>query len=131
MDEHGAEIESNQYLKLKVRKGVEQTAYLNFNRFRYVGVPKVKRLNDDDLIGANRDTEVKSWFLAFSNANEYSDITLFGYFNDLSFYVALIDTTTYPLHSKEAVDRFEATLVDHVRLGKHSIGCARKMSSGI
>lgn len=131
MDKNGAEIEGNQYLKLKVRKGVEQTAYLNFNRFRYVGVPKVKRLNDDNLISANRDTEVKSWFLAFSNANEYSDITLFGYFNDLSFYVALIDTTTYPLHSKEAVDRFEVTLVDHVRLGKHSIGWARKMSSGI
>jgi hypothetical protein len=124
-------VESNSDLKLKVKNGVEQTAILNFNRFRYIGVPKSRQLDNENLIVANRDNQVRSWYVAFSNANDYSDVTLFGYFNDLSFYIALIDTNDFKPDSKEAVDLLEVTLVDHVRLGKHSIGWARKMHSGI
>lgn len=126
-----SEIINDAELKLKVQNGVEQTANLNFNRFRYIGVPKSKQLKNKTFIFAERDLDVKHWFKAFATANDYSDTTLFGYFNDLCFYVALIDSTDYLLDSQVAVDFFEVTLVEHVRLGKHSVGWARKMHSGM
>ena len=118
-------------LRLKVLIGVERESIIDFNRLRYIGAPK----NSDIRIGkvefANRDEQVITWYRKFSNANQFTDITLNGYFCNLTFYVALIDNASLELDSREAVELFEATLIEHVRLGKHSVGWARKVHSGL
>jgi hypothetical protein len=119
------------YLILSVKIGVALTTNLDFNRFRYLSSPKVRQIQSGNVVFANRDKEVFRWFNAFQNANEYSDVTLHGYFSDLTFYVKLIDDANLDFQSKQSVELFEMTLIDHVRLGKHSIGWARKILSGV
>ena len=92
-----------EHLILPVKIGVEQTTNLDFNRFRYIGAPKVRQIQTGKVILANREEEAFKWFNAFKNAND----------------------------SKLGVELLEMTLVEHIRLGKHSVGWARKMLSGV
>jgi hypothetical protein len=120
-----------EHLILPVKIGVEQTTNLDFNRFRYIGAPKVRQIQTGKVILANREEEAFKWFNAFKNANEYSDVTLHGYFSDLTFYIKLTDDANLLADSKQGVELLEMTLVEHIRLGKHSVGWARKMLSGV
>jgi hypothetical protein len=120
-----------EHLILSVKVGVERTTNLDFNRFRYLGAPKVRQIRTENVVLANREKEVLKWFNAFQNANEYSDVTLHGYFSDLTFYIKLTDDANLAANSKQGVELLEITLVEHVRLGKHSVGWARKLLSGI
>jgi len=122
---------SEQSLRLKVLLGVQQEGVIDFNRLRYRGAPKNRELKKGGAILANRDTEVLCWYQKFATANEYTDITLNGYFGNLTFYVALIDSANLKLDSTDAVELFEISLIEHVRLGKHSVGWARKVHSGV
>jgi hypothetical protein len=119
------------HLILAVKVGVEQTTNLDFNRFRYTGVPKVREIKKGSVSLANREDEVLRWFTVFKNANEYSDVTLHGYFGDLTFYINLTDNANLSSCSKQGVELFEMVLIEHVRLGKHSVGWARKVLSGV
>ena len=119
------------HLILPVKIGVEQTSNLDFNRFRYLGSPKVRKIQTGNVVLANREEDVLKWFDVFKSANEYSDVTLHGYFSDLTFYIKLTDDANLLADSKQGVALFEMTLVEHIRLGKHSIGWARKMLSGV
>ena len=68
-----------EYLILPVKIGVEQTTNLDFNRFRYLGSPKVRKIQTGNVVLANREEEVLKWFNAFKSANEYKTSGCFAF----------------------------------------------------
>jgi len=116
-------------LRLELEAGIATTSVIDFNRFRFYGVP-VKH-DIEKSINANRDALVEKWYQCFNNNNEYADRTLHGYIHDFIKFVRVCDEPKINPESKDAVILWERHLVEQVRLNGMKVNSARKLISSI
>ena len=116
-------------LRLELECGVASTTAVDFNRFRFRGVPVARNISMAAL--ADRDDLVYKWFRVFKENNEYSDRTLHGYIHDFIKYIRVCDDSNIPPESEGAVTLWERHLVEQVRLNGMNVNSARKLISSI
>ena len=111
-------------LFIRLQVGIAKTINFNFNRFRYIGVPKSFYLSSG--VFANRDEQIRRWHYALSTNNEYTDPTKHSYLQDFAKYVKFSDLMKTPPESKEAVELWEQNLIEKVRMQQMHVNTARK-----
>ena len=114
--------DTNLFICLRV--GIAKTINFNFNRFRYIGVPKSFRLYSKTF--ANRDAQVYKWHTYITAHNEYTDSTKHSYLQDFVKYVEFSDLMKKQPESKEAVELWEQNLIEKVRMQQMHVNTARK-----
>lgn len=116
-------------LRLHLESGVATTTVIDFNRFRFLGIPT--RYEISKGINAHRDPSVYRWFNCFNNNNVYADRTLHGYIHDFIKYIRVCDKQRVDPESEGAVTLWERHLVEQVRLNGMNVNSARKLISSI
>lgn len=119
----------NPDLVISLKIGISKYQNFDFNRFRYLGVPKKRDLNTAKF--ADRGDVVQRWFDTLNNNQEYSDQTKFGYFHDLTRYLSFTDSRLLDPESEDAANAWEQHLVEKVRLGSMMVNTAQKHNSAI
>lgn len=117
----------NRPLRIPLKMGISKTTYFDFERLRYLGVPKIK--NTVGGVSANRDDRVKVWFQVFRDHNEYTDQTKNGFLQDFVKYVKCCDQNNVAVESCIAVEIWERHLISQVRSHSMSVNSARKLIS--
>lgn len=114
---------ANRPLRLPLKMGISKTSAFDFERLRYLGVPKLK--NTVHAVSANRDDRVKVWFQVFRDHNEYTDQTKNGFLHDFVKYVKCCDQHNVGVESDIAVEIWERHLITQVRNNSLSVNSAR------
>ena len=116
-------------LKLKLNVYGNKLVNIDFQRFRYKGVPKVVELRKSTLL--DRDEQVIKWYQTFKANTEYTDPTLNSLFGAFTKYVNICDSIPVNPESKEGISAFEAHLVHKVRIGAKNSNSAKGELSSI
>ncbi|HEY0921703.1 hypothetical protein [Rheinheimera pacifica] len=114
-------------LRLILKMGISKSAYFDFERFRYFGVPKLQDISKAKF--ADRDYLAGKWFRAFSDNNEYSDQTKSGYIQDFAKYVRFCDLNNVAPESAIAIEIWERHLIKQVQAHSMAVNSARKLIS--
>lgn len=118
---------NNRPLRLSLKMGISKTAYFDFERLRYLEVPRLKDI--PKAKHANRDDRVNEWFEIFRDYNEYTDQTKNGFLHDFTKYVKFCDINNVEVESSIAVEIWERHLINQVRVHAISVNSARKLIS--
>lgn len=114
-------------LRLTLKMGISKIAYFDFERFRYLGIPKLKSIAEATF--ADRDDLVTKWFQIFSESNQYTDQTKNGYVQDFAKYVKFCDRNNIVPESAIAIEMWERHLINQVRIHSIAVNSARKLIS--
>jgi len=108
--------------------GANDKLIIDFNRIRFYGAPKTKKILSNDAIFANRDNLINSWKNNFIDL-ELRDATKIGWFNTFTIFINNADEEGIDLPSKSSVESWERLIVNQARAGKYKSSTAIKYFS--